>query len=238
MGVLLERWLLHYDPIHRGYTQRGIANGVTATCGWGFPRVGGGYNLYRSVNGAAVDGDRPVGAAGRSATSIESFSWRPHAVSTDYAYSVRSIGGGGVESADSEGVLAAFDGVGALIGPAPHAASDVAVRAISGGRFEVRWRYDAAGEAVAPAMFRLFHDGGSGTVDYGTVVGTVTYGACRALYAYVSGGFGHDVRRVWGVRAVSDEGVEEENELTAAAWSDDLAPSVGSVLHVGLGYEY
>jgi len=66
MPERFEKEPAHYDPIHRGYTPRGIANGVTATGGWCFPRVlSGGYNLYRGPSAASIDFSRPVGAAGR-----------------------------------------------------------------------------------------------------------------------------------------------------------------------------
>ena len=99
MSDLLRRWLAHYDPIHRGYTPRGIANAVCATNGWAFPRVRGGTNLYRgSPTAEAVDLTHPVGAAGRGATTIANFPWRPHGAGKEYYYVLRAIGGGGVES--------------------------------------------------------------------------------------------------------------------------------------------
>ena len=96
---LLAKWLDHYDPIHRGYTPRGIANGVCATAGWTFPRLGGGYNLYRGTPTADdIDYGVPVGAAGAGAGRINNFLWRPHTADTEYFYVCRAVGGGGVES--------------------------------------------------------------------------------------------------------------------------------------------
>jgi hypothetical protein len=143
-----------------------------------------------------------------------------------------------VESADSSGAIVRFDGGGELIGLEPNAVSHVRVRAVWGGRFEVRWSYDAAGEAIAPSLFRLFHDDGSGPVEYENVIDTVAYSMGRVHYSYVSDGFGHDVRREWGVRAVSPEGVEEENTLTAFGWSDDSAPGAYPALSVERGADY
>ena len=113
---LFGQWLAHYDTIHRGYTPSGIANGVTATGGWSFPRILGGYNLYRGTDGAeSIAFGLPVGAAGREAGNISNFGWRPHAASTKYAYVVKAIGGGGVESEASHPArVAEFDANGAL----------------------------------------------------------------------------------------------------------------------------
>ncbi len=225
---LLTKWLVHYDPIHRGYAPNGIANGVTATGGWTFPRVGGGYNLYRGVGSSeAVDFDHPVGAAGGGASSVMNFSWRPHAASTRYCYRVKSIGGGGVESAASvPAAVAEFDALGALVGLRPNGPTGFLVRPVAGGKFGLRWVYVSRFEEAAPDHFAVFHDGGTGSVDYATVVATVPHRSGRAHYGYTSAAFAHDARRVWGVRAVTAGGVDDGNVTVAFAWADAAAPEV------------
>ena len=80
---LLTKWLAFYDPIHRGFTPRGIANGGITTVGWSFPRIKGGLNLYRGTPTANdVDFTDPVGAAGFDGQEIRNFSWRNHQPST------------------------------------------------------------------------------------------------------------------------------------------------------------
>ena len=106
MGELLGKWLEHYDPIHRGWTRRGIANGVCMTRGFAFPRIAGGYNLYRGgPTGADVDYTAPVGAAGARAAGIRTLPWGRLEAGAEYIFVLRSIGGGGVESADGEEVV-------------------------------------------------------------------------------------------------------------------------------------
>ncbi len=225
---LFDKWLAHYDSIHRGWTVRGIANGVSAMNGWGVPRVAGGYNLYRGSGSAdAIDFTSPVGAAGRDVVGISNFAWRPHAVSTRYYYAVKSIGGGGVESEGSlPARVAEFDGGGGLIGLRPNAPTGLAVRATAGGAFALRWLYGSRLEAAAPSAFRIYHDAGTGTVDYNTLVASVPYVRGRAHFVYASAGFAHGSRRVWAVRAVTDEGVEDGNVVTAFGWADATAPPV------------
>lgn len=223
---MLGKWLAHYDPIHRGYTPAGIANGVTAMGGWGFPRVRGGYNVYRGTGGAeSIDFAHPVGAAGFTSTTIANFSWRPHANATQYAYAIKAIGGGGVESeASHPSRVAEFDGSGNLIGPRPNSVVGLSVRPSGGGAFEVRWVYVSRVEEASPSEFRLFHDSGGGTVDYNTVVATVAYRRGGAHYSYVSGTFAHDARVIWGVRAATAAGVDDGNVAQAAAFADAEAP--------------
>lgn len=222
---LLSKWLTHYDPIHRGYTPRGIANGVSATLGWSFPRLAGGYNLYRTGT------DQPVGAAGANATQVANFAWRPHAADTTYEYVVRSIGGGGVESMSSAPAsVAEFDGAADLLGLRPPSPLSVDVRAISGGRFVVSWVMDDRFGEEPPVGFLLYHDGGTGTVNYVTPVGAVPYVRGRVHYSFTSAGFVHGLRRIWGVRAVTAPGVKDANVLTALAWSDAESPMAVSAV--------
>ena len=226
MTTLLEKWLAHYDPIHRGWTLRGIANGVCATCGWCFPSVSGGYNLYRGSPGAeSIDYGAPVGAADAAAEQIHSFAWRPHAPNMTYAYVVRAIGGGGVESESSDPpVTVETDAQGRPMGPRPNAPSQLSVRPVAGGAFVLRWTYSPFGEATAPAAFRVFTDGGTGTVNYVAVVGTVSYRRGQPHYAFQTGGHAHGVRRLWAVRAVSAEGRDDGNTGTVVGLADAEPP--------------
>ncbi|UCD28531.1 MAG: hypothetical protein JSV03_15855, partial [Planctomycetota bacterium] len=95
---LLQRWLSHYDPIHRGWTPVGIANGICTTVGYSFPRIRGGYNLRRAVDRKPEASDLIVGVAGADAQTIHNFSWVTHQASTDYYYRLTAVSGGGVEN--------------------------------------------------------------------------------------------------------------------------------------------
>jgi hypothetical protein len=244
---LLAKWLRHYDPIHRGFTPAGIVNGVTATSGWSFPRMRGGYNLYRGgvaagagagggigvAAPAAVDFDHPVGAAGRNATTIANAPWRPHQPSTVYLYTVKSIGGGGVESvAASPARAAEFDGAGALLGPRPNSPIAVSVRPGTGGTFVVRWAFAMRHGEVPPDHFALHHDDGTGEVDYDHVVAQVNYQRGRAHYTYASGAFSHGARRTWAVRAVTAAGVHDGNTRQVPGFADGSAPAAAAAVHL------
>ena len=230
---LLAKWLDHYDPIHRGYTPRGIANAVCATNGWSFPRIQGGYNLYRGTPTAeAIDYTFPVGAAGPQATTkphppfrIANFSWRPHAADTEYFYTLRAVGGGGVESPPTEpAVSVAFDAAGGCAGGRPNAPMALSVSAASGGRFVLRWSYAAVGEEVSPSEFRIYSDGGTGTVDYDNAVAQVAYVRGQIHFRYTTSEAAHGARRKWGVRAVSASGRDDGNETTVEALADASGP--------------
>jgi len=216
---LLAKFLLHYDPIHDGFTPSGIANGVSLTNGFSFPRIRGGYNLYRGGPAREdIDWSVPVGAAPADAATIANFPWRGHTPGTVYFYGLRAIGGGGVECADVGSVQRVeFDAAGALIGPRPNAPTNLQVRPVAGGKFALRWTYSPCGEQTAPAEFRIYHDGGTGAVQYDAPVGVVGYRSGRFAYSYVSDAFADQTKVQWVVRAASSEGVEEDNTAVVFA---------------------
>ena len=222
---LLTTWLRHYDPIHRGWTPAGIANGVCATSGFAFPRVRGGYNLYRGGTGGGAGAETIVGAAGADAGTVRTFPWVTHGAEASYVYRLRAIGGGGVES-DPNGTQAevAFDADGAWVGPRPNPPSDLRALSVVGGAFEIRWRYADADEQVPPASFGVFSDGGTGTVDWGAPVGDVPYRRGRFHFVWTSSGFAHGERVRWGVRAASAAGVTDGNECFVAAVAEGRTP--------------
>lgn len=242
MVSLLTRWLEHYDPIHRGWTVAGIANGVCATCGYFFPRIRGGYNLRRAV-GRVPDCVAPiVGAAGAEheggteQATVRTFPWVRHQASTEYLYRLTAISGGGVEDLDDQALaVVAFDAAGNWVGARPNAPGDLQMAPLSRGRFRLRWTYSEDGEQAAPARFNIYHDGGTGTVDYQNVVARVDYRPGRFHYEYLSMAFAHGTRVRWGVRAESSAGAEEMNEQVVWGWAEALGPAVNPTTIVALG---
>jgi hypothetical protein len=224
MSEMLDKWLAHYDPIHRGWTPRGVANGVCATNGFAFPRVGGGYNLYRGADGAIDDG-APVGATGSKAQSITTFAWRRHQASNVYRYALRAIGGGGVESASSASMVTVdFDAAGDPAPLRPNSPGDLVVGPLAGGRIEVSWSYDARGEEASPSAFQVFSDGGSGAFDWETPIGAVAYRARAGRFRLVSGAHGHDCVVAFAVRAVT-AAADDGNEVVKCARARAAEPA-------------
>jgi len=224
---LLAKWLAHYDPIHRGWTPGGIANGVCTTVGFFFPRIAGGYNLRRAV-GEMPDASALIAETdGAAATTISTFPWVGHDAGTSYVYRLTPVGGGGVENLTDE-VLAmtGFDAAGNWVGARPNAPADLRAAPAAGGRFVLRWTYSSQGQQAEPAAFRIYNDGGSGSVDYETVVGTVSYQGERFHYTYTSEPFANDAPVLWAVRAVSAAGAEEDNEHVVFGRADALAPPI------------
>lgn len=227
MSDLLPPWLAHYDPIHRGYTPRGIANAVCATNGWAFPRVRGGTNLYRGRPSAeAIDLTDPVGAAGRGATTIANFPWRPHGAGQEYGYTLRAIGGGGVESpATAPAVSVARDEAGRCTGGRPNTPAALSVEPAAGGGLVLRWCYSPRGEETSPEQFHIYADMGDGALDYAHPVGNCVYRAGQVHYVYHSPPQVHGGLSRWAVRAVTDRGRNDGNLVTVCATADAAGPA-------------
>jgi hypothetical protein len=95
---------------------------------------------------------------------------------------------------------------------------------MAGGRLSLRWTYTREGEQVEPQSFRLYHDGGSGSVDYDTVIATVPYRRGRFHYRFESAPFADGTRVRWAVRAVSATGAEDLDTVVVSGWADASAP--------------
>ncbi len=230
---LLTKWLTHYDPVHRGWTPAGIASGVCASNGFFFPRIRGGYNLRREIGSVPQAGSRIVGAAGFDAAQIRTFPWVSHAANATYTYRVTVINGGGVEEWAEETVsITGFDASGNWVGARPNPPGDLRVIPLAGGKFLLQWTYTREGEQAEPAAFRVYHDGGSGSVDYNTIIASVAYRRGRFHYMYTSIAFTHGTRVRWAVRAASAAGAEEKNTQVAFGWADAAAPPVNPTVIV------
>ncbi|MFQ6048590.1 MAG: hypothetical protein ACE5K7_04430, partial [Phycisphaerae bacterium] len=181
---LLSKWLGFWSPLSLGQFANPRANGLGLTAGVFWVRVAGGYNLYRwSGQKLPVEADRIVGAAEAAAASIGNFPYVGHQASTCYWYLLRAVGAGGVEEGNCQQVVRAeFDDSGELVGAQPNRPQDLSVRPLAGGSFELRWTYSEEGQEVAPAVFEVFTDGGTGQLDYETPVGSVSYRAGRVHY--------------------------------------------------------
>lgn len=230
---LLAKWLAYYDPIHRGWTPEGIANGVCATSGFSFPRIRGGYNLRRSVGQIPDASTLIVGAAGVDMETVRTFGWVTHEADTAYVYRLTAINGGGVENwTDVVTLDTAFDGSGYWVGARPNAPGDLQVAPAAGGTLLLRWTYSREGEQAEPYEFHVYHDGGTGTVDFDSVVANVPYRRGRFHCSYLSEAFDHGTRIRWAVRAVSTSKVEDGNEQVVSAWADAQAPPVNPTVMI------
>ena len=235
MSDLLDKYRDHYDALYLGMTRPGLANGMHATLGQMFPRAGGGYNLYRGANSPdQIDWDDPVGAAGRDAENVRNFADRPHDTNKVYHYAVRAISPGGVEQ-DRDGDPAGlrFDVSGQALLPPVHPPDELQCDPVAGGKFRLRWHYHATRRDQAPSGFRIYGDGGTGTVDYDAVVTTVPFEFWRRHYEYVTASFAQGTDVLWAVRTVNSAGQEERNTGAVLGKADQDDPPANEGVSLG-----
>lgn len=208
---LLQRWLSTYDPIHRGWTRAGIANGLSATSGFSFPRIRGGYNLYRAPVGTVNPVWELVGAADADAMEIRTFPWVEHGPGSESFYRLVPVGGGGVENwTDVTLATVRFSEYGFWVGSSPNAPCDLQVLPFRSGRFIVRFSYYPNGEEIAPLGFRLYSTT-EDEIDYGSVETEIAYLAGRIHFEYLTPPWPDGQRVGWAVRAYGPSGHEEQN---------------------------
>ena len=117
-----------------------------------------GYNVYRGVGGADLDG--PV-ACLRKDDTAPTLAGLGHDPQTDYVYLVRPVRGAGeLETPDlscSAGL--ATDAAGDWIGNRPGAAEIVAADVQASGQIELRWRYATPYGRTPPSDFGVYYAG-------------------------------------------------------------------------------
>lgn len=221
--TLLERFLEQYDTVHHGMTPEGIANGLTLTVGRSWCRRAGGYTLQRIAD-EPVDTDNAiaVGAASPASTSstfIAPFATYPLAASTVYHFGISVVSPGGAQRDDFLSLQRIeTDGDGVPIDPVPNPPVRLRGEPYSGGRIKLNWDLATAGEQVQAKQWNVYHNNGSGSVDYDTAIASVNRGV------YVTEAYAGGTEVTFGVRAESADGDEEKNTNTVAVTADDTGP--------------
>ena len=231
---LLQHWLDHYDPIHRGFTPKGIANGVCATCGFFFPRIRGGYTLYRGAGGE-VDYDMAVGASGPTdsiPTRIRNFPTYPLSAATAYSFGLRAISPGGAEEENIDLVAHLTTGGDSVpADPVPNPPIRLSAVPVAGGNIRLRWYYEPAGEGAPVYQYNVYHDNGGGSINYVTPLATTRQ------RSYLTAAYSHGIAVKFTVRAESRAGDEETNTNEATATADAQGPPDAGGLTIAEGVE-
>jgi len=239
MSDLLTKYLLHADPIHRGWTRAGVAHGRTLTGGL-FARYGGGTVLYRGASASTAT--EPIGAAGPGATTIRPWAWRHQASGTTYYFRCEAVGSGGVAAVDPATdppitrVRTGDDGTAnAATPPAPRR---LTVSPVAGGKFVVQWEYRPVGGLRAASEWRIYSDEGTGTVDYVTALDTVSARVSQSgagLYQWLSDAYADTTEVQFVVRARTAAGEEEQNANAVSAEAAATGPTGAAVVEAELG---
>lgn len=161
-----------------------------------------------------------VGHEPEAATSITSAVGATYANDTVYWHIIERFSPSGIAAPayleDAEPVVWGASG---YVGAVPNTPVNVRVVQVTGPKALVTWQYNPAREQATPATFEIFSDAGTGTMDWSTVVASVSYVAGLGSYAWRSGVLTAGSRQ-YSVRAKTAGGIYS------------LAPLVGD-LHIG-----
>lgn len=171
-----------------------------------------GFLLLRRYTGSQFP--RPaaapiVGFAARPASSVDSDSGATYANETVYWHVVDRVSVNGVlhqQDAD-QAHCAAYDSNG-YVGAIPN--TPIVARLIpvgDGTRVRLQWLYNPVDQQAAPERFDIFHNSGSGDIDWGTVQESIDYIDGREWYSWRSGSFSPGDSVKVSVRARTASGV-------------------------------
>lgn len=166
--------------------------------------------LRRWTGMAGERGDNPaaVGFAIRPATQVSSDAGAVYANNTVYWQDVDVVSGGGVLTPATPGSERARAwGASGDVGALPNTPVHVRARQVEDGKVHLTWSYNGLYEQVTPARFDVFSDGGTGTMNWSTVVDQIAYDANRPHYGWLSDAQVDGTLIEYSVRARSATGV-------------------------------
>jgi len=188
------------------------------------PTLYNGYRIYDNdgagpMNYVSVRATRPATLATWVSDALAyPGSWR---------FGVRAVNAYGEEKNFAVKKLS-LDATGADVTAKPNHPTEFSVAPLAAGEFRLEWAYNTTGQGATPTHFNIYHDAGTGTVDYATVIDTVTLtSGVETHYRYdTSGGAFTDGETYrFAVRAATAaDAVEDGNILTVSATADATAP--------------
>ena len=187
-----------------------------------------GYNVYRGDYSSDDIDYTTIVAASADAGSVEVFDAGGGANKIVF-YGVKSVCKHGVESEDAVVCRCRYDASGDEVGDEPNEVSNLTASASPGGKIELKWHHQTDEGFVTPTGFRIYHDGGTGTINTGVVIDTVAYHSRNHNYEWESGVLVDGTRYKFLVRAYY--GSNEDGEwVTASAVADSTNPSPPSTV--------
>ncbi|HUV40080.1 MAG TPA: hypothetical protein VMY39_10720 [Planctomycetota bacterium] len=115
--------------------------------------------------------------------------------------------------------------------PRPNRPTGLQASAAPGGKVEVTFDYDATDESAACSHFHVYHDAGTGEVDYATEVGSVDLDdGVLTHYAFLTDALSDGVTYRFAVRAAAADDVEDTGTEWVEAVADDAAPDQPATL--------
>ncbi len=195
---------------------------------------GCGYRVYGNGGAGVVDFSTPVATL---STNVRH--WRAAGLGYPgtWRFGVRAFNGTGSERNLDRMIEVDLDDEGELEPARPNGVTSVSVGAKAGGKVEVSWTHEADNDAEETTHFHVYHDGGSGEIDYGTVTAEITRASGRVVHhVWLSEALEEGKVHRFAVRAANSGNVEEDGVQYVETTPDATAPEqpedvTGKVIH-------
>ena len=112
--------------------------------------------------------------------------------------------------------------------PRPNKPAGLGATPAADGKVTIAWSYDAVGADAQCSHFHIFHDSGTGEVDFTTPIGSVDLdadGGTLTHYTFESNALDDGVTYRFAVRAVTADEIEDTNTEWVEATADATAPT-------------
>ena len=198
-----------FDSLFEGDSPNGskLCMGITGGDFWA--RINGAQNLYRGQKADAIDFETIIVSAEVDDDSIAVPAFIEHNISAYYVYVIRRTNCcGDEEQTLSAAVRVSFDANGDLEQAGTNKVFSVRVEQPDSDKVRLIWFYWPINQSKRIAKFKIYSDGGSGTIDYENPVAQIDY-AGRKFYDYLTGTLTNNNNR-FCIRTVASDDTEND----------------------------
>ncbi len=192
-----------------GMTANAFKLGSALSLGWFWMRTGGCSALYRGSEMRCIDFESILSVANLKTGFIAPPGYVEHTGDSTYFYVVRRYNRCGVQERTLAAVKLSFDASGELASAQPNDIFNLAAEVTEGDKVQLTWFYSVLEQKAAPARFNIYHDAGTGQIDYDNPVAEVAYGG-RRFYSYENAAL-EAGRYLFAIRAEDADGVENDS---------------------------
>ena len=174
------------EALFAGQTSNAFKLGTVLGLGWFWYRLSGCSVLYRGSSMETIDFANILTVARADAEQIGPPDYVSHNGGLIYFYAVRRANLCGCqEHTLSAAVRVSIDAEGGLAQPQPNTIFEAKAEQAGGSKIQLTWFYCPLDQKSIVARFKIYHDGGTGQIDYENPIAIIGYGG-RRFYSYRS----------------------------------------------------
>jgi hypothetical protein len=199
-----------FCSLFEGDSPNGAKLGMGLTGGEFWPRINGCQNLYRGADLGNIDFVSIIVTYDTDNKTLVIDRSVPHKAGMEYLYVLRRANQcGDEESGLCASVVVAFDETGKLSGSKCNAVIKLEAKQLSADIVELGWYYCPLNQPDNCTKFNLYNDGGTGNIDYNNCLASTPYVGPKHYKSNLQ--ISSTGRYLFAVRAVSSQGLEENN---------------------------